>query len=703
MMLSTLLAFAAAAVTGVVAVVAVRRKVRSVAAWSFFAGMILLGLECALDGLAVRSADPDEVDRWQTLALLVQSFLPGTWLVFSLTYSRGNYREFLAKWRFTLLVLFLFPVGLIVGYRSELIEVLEPLGTGRTWWLSLSVLAKAVDVVLLLGAVLILMNLETTMRSAVGTMRWRIKFVVLGIAVVFGARIYTCSQTLLFSGRSLAMADVETSAVLLGCALIGVAYVRSGFAEVDVYPSRAVLSSSITVLLIGVYLFIVGVLAKIVARLGDAGSFQMQAVLVLVGVTLLGVIFFSDRFRQSIREFVTRHFARPQHDSRRIWTLATRQMASVLDPNGLCAAAAKLISETFEVLSVSIWLVEDRKQQIIPVASTSNPGHGDGRDGTGCAASEPLREGLAALAGPFDLEKAKDDWAEPVKRLVRTQFPHGGNQICIPLFAGERWIGVAILADRVNGVSYSVEELDLLKCIGDQLAVAVLNLRLTEDLMQAKEMEAFQTMSTFFVHDLKNAASGLNLMLRNLPVHFDDPAFRADALRGIGNTAARIDNMIERLSALRNNAEPRREEADLNELVGETIKRVEGMEQVDLKKELRALPEVFVDREQIRNVITNLLLNAREALGREGRIVVETARRDGRAVLSIADNGAGMTAEFVKESLFRPFQSTKKNGLGIGMFQSKAIVEAHGGGIEVESEAGKGTTFRVWFPAKSKA
>jgi putative PEP-CTERM system histidine kinase len=255
----------------------------------------------------------------------------------------------------------------------------------------------------------------------------------------------------------------------------------------------------------------------------------------------------------------------------------------------------------------------------------------------------------------------------------------------------------------VNGVSYTVEELDLLKCIGDQLAAALLNLRLTEDLMQSKELEAFQTMSTFFVHDLKNAASSLNLTLRNLPVHFDDPEFRADALRGIGNTVSRIDHMIERLSALRNKAEPRLEESDLNELVGETLERIGAMPGVELEQELRPLPKISADREQIRSVITNLLLNAREALGAGGRIRVQTTIEDKRAVLAIEDNGSGMSAQFMKESLFRPFQSTKKKGLGIGMFQAKTIIEAHGGHIRVESASGQGTTFRVSFPIRPKA
>ena len=91
-----------------------------------------------------------------------------------------------------------------------------------------------------------------------------------------------------------------------------------------------------------------------------------------------------------------------------------------------------------------------------------------------------------------------------------------------------------IIADRVNGVPYSVEEMDLLKCIGDHVAAGLLQLRLTEELMHGRELEAFQAMSTFFVHDLKNAASSLSLMLQNLPEHFDDPEFREDALRGIG-------------------------------------------------------------------------------------------------------------------------------------------------------------------------
>ena len=126
---------------------------------------------------------------------------------------------------------------------------------------------KVVNAAILVGTVLVLMNLERTFRSAVGTMQWRIKFLILGLAVIFGARIYTRSQALVYSGHNNSLTEVEAIGLLVGCALLGAGYFRSGFREIDVYPSRAVLQTSITVSLVGGYLFVIGVLAQIVAQL----------------------------------------------------------------------------------------------------------------------------------------------------------------------------------------------------------------------------------------------------------------------------------------------------------------------------------------------------------------------------------------------------------------------------------------------------
>ena len=188
-------------------------------------------------------------------------------------------------------------------------------------------------------------------------------------------------------------------------------------------------------------------------------------------------------------------------------------------------------------------------------------------------------------------------------------------------------------------------------------------------------------------------------MLQNLPLHFDDPGFREDALLGMAKTVTHINELIRRLRLLRETLALQTVETDLNDVVSDALKGLAEAPPAELVKDLRPVPKVQVDPDQIRTVVANLVLNARDAVGDKGRIRVETSQRNGWVVLGVSDSGCGMTREFVQRLLFRPFQTTKKDGFGIGMFQCKMIVEAHRGKIEVDSEVGKGTAFRVLLPA----
>ena len=453
----------------------------------------------------------------------------------------------------------------------------------------------ALNAILLVAFVLILTNLEQTFRSAVGTMRWWLKFVVLGLAVIFGAQIYVRSQAILFSAPDLALSGLESSALLLGGLFLVLAYARTGLAETDVYPSRAVLRSSLTVLIVGGYLFIVGILAQVVRRIGGVESFQFQSFVVLLGMAGLAVLLLSDRLRQRIHGFVERHFTKAHHDSVGLWTEVSRRLAHVKDQAGLCNASARLVSEKFDVLSVTVWLLDEQKNRLVAGASTArtreNATAGDPPAATSTpasAAAAGMGDALRKESSPFNLEEVREPWAEELRQLNPTSFANGGDRWCVPLRAGDEVRGALVLADRVNGVAYTAEELELLQCIAGQMTSGLLALRLAGEVARAGELEAFRTMSAFFVHDLKNAAASLNLMLQNLPVHFDDPAFREDALRGVGNTARRIDEMIARLSALRQRPAIKPVDTDLNALVSEAVDKLGGMPGVELTKELRA-------------------------------------------------------------------------------------------------------------------
>ena len=682
---------------GILAIGMLLRKRRSVADWAFAAGMVVLASEGICSGFSTRATSMEEIVRWQQWQLLVLSFLPGVWLLFSLTYARGNPRTFLVKWRLPLAGAFLLPVGISLGFRSGLVTTLQQAAESGHWILLLGWPGFVSHLLVLIGSVLVLMNLERTFRASVGTMRWRIKFMLLGVGLLFVVRIYTSSQVLLFHRIDLSLASLDSAALLVATVLIPSSFLRARHFDLDVHPSYSVLQGSVTVLLAGIYLLIVGVLAKAVAYFGGDAAFAIQAFVVLVSLVLLAILLQSDRMRLHLRRFVSRNFQRPIYDYRTVWQKFNAGTASRVEQGDLCRSLVKLAADMFQVLSVSIWLVDEKKGTLTLAASTSlaeakgleiGPQKAEAGEVIGYFQNHPE---------PVDIESKKTNWAALLRRWHPREFHNGGNRICLPIISQGEVLGLMTLGDRVGGMVFTLQDFDMLKCVGDHTAASLFNAQLSQKLLQAREFEAFQTMAAFFVHDLKNAASTLKLMLQNLPVHFDDPEFREDVLRGISKTVIHIDNLIGRLSLLRHELKIQPAETDLNEVIVTAIAGLESSGSV-LIKDLNSLPKILIDREQMTKVVTNLVLNATEAVAREGEVRIATAQNNGWAILTVTDNGCGMTAEFINRSLFRPFQTTKKSGLGIGMFQSMMIVKAHGGRIAVASEPGKGTAFQVFLP-----
>ncbi len=645
----------------------------------------LLASLVALAGERLLAGQAAPATAW----LLTAAVVPAPWLVFSLLYARGNGPEFLRRWKVAVVLASVAPAAMVVLPGVELVDHASGalLPAGKVWAL-----------VLLLACLGILVNLENTFRGAVGMARWRIKFVILGSALIFGVKVYVLSQSLLFSTLGPQQAEIGFLGVILGCGLMTLGLLRSGMADHEIYISRPLLQGSITLVLAGVYFLAVGLLANVVARLGGIAGLPAQALVLLLGIIGLAVLLLSDRYRMKLQRAVSRHFRRPQHDFREIWTRLSQRTSRPMEPQELGRSVAEVISESFGVLGVTVLKLDEDPPGFSFLHAT---GLASGHSETLPLAAGDVEE-IAARRRPFPLERDEASWAQALCARCPRQFGHGGERLAVPLVAGEKPVGLMVLTDRVNGTSYSHEEMDLLKCIGDQLAGALQNRLLVEEVLQARELEAFQTLSTFFVHDLKNAAHGLSLMLQNLPVHFDDPEFRRDAIRGVSRTADRINGIIRKLGALRHGLELRREPCRLDEISAEVLDALApGTNGACAECDLRPVPEQSLDREAMKSVVTNLLANAREASAAKVRI--ETRLENGHALVVVSDDGQGMTPEFVHTHLFQPFRSTKSSGLGIGMFQCRKIVEAHGGRIEVETRPGAGTSFTVSLPVAAPA
>jgi putative PEP-CTERM system histidine kinase len=524
---------------------------------------------------------------------------------------------------------------------------------------------------------------------------------ILGLGGIFAVRIFTTSQVLLFRYIEMPLEVINLGALILGGALIVWSLFRLQILNVEIYLSSSFIYNSITVIIIGIYLIIVGLLAKLVTYFKISHPFLVEVLVVFLSLLGITIILMSGRLRELIKRFVSLHFKRPKHDYRKVWTSFTHQTASLIGIREVCAAVTKMVADTFGVPCVTIWLVDESQENLTLGGSTvfSSTELGEFvRD------KKAVKEYIQAMRNqqmPIDLDQTEMDWARDLKESHFDYFRDARIRYGISLLSGNEFLGIMTLNEKLTKEQFSFEDFDLLKTIADQAAGSILNIKMSERLSQAKEMEAFQTMSAFFVHDLKNLASKLSLTMQNLPTHFDNPEFRGDALRAISDSVAKINTMSSGLSLLRQKIVLQLAETDLNGLVTTTINMLNGFK-ASITQDLKPLPKFLMDSEQIQKVLTNLILNANEAVGNEGEIRVATEQKDNWILLSVSDNGCGMSKEFIEKSLFHPFKTTKKQGMGIGLFHSKMIVEAHHGRIEVESEEGRGSTFRVFLPLAGK-
>jgi hypothetical protein len=282
-------------------------------------------------------------------------------------------------------------------------------------------------------------------------------------------------------------------------------------------------------------------------------------------------------------------------------------------------------------------------------------------------------------------------------------FAHAAGQIVTPLLAGEELLGIVGLERGRPGDPFTVEDAELLDYAASQVAAVIRGAQWGRELADAREVELLTNWSNMLVHDLKNYLAPLQMIVQNMRRHRANPEFLRDALEDIAGVTGRMESLMKRLSDLRKGTLSY-QLLDLNDLVRESLDALAvGDSRLSVETRLAEKAEVRGDAAMLRRVAENLITNAVQAMRGEGTLAVCTEARAGRegpeVELAVSDTGAGMEEAFIRDHLFRPFATTKRKGLGLGLYQCRRIVEAHGGDIVVESKPGEGSCFRVLLPA----
>jgi len=626
---------------------------------------------------------PEDLFLWKKFTLTIESFLPPLWLWFSLTYARQNELRSISLFqRFLLAIspifaasLFLIPVTSFFYSPDFAAEGVLFLGNA----------GFAFYLLLLLYLINALINLEMTLVSATLASRWKIKFEVLGVGIYLAVMVFYYSQGLLYRTINMHLVPARTILFILALAMLSYSRLSRGNG-VKVYVSRQIVFKSVVLLAVGVYLLGLGLMGEGMKHFGD--GFQRTIALVAAFTAGLGliIILLSETAKRKFKGFIQKNFYQNKYDYRTQWLQFTDRISTAKTGDGLLRSIVMGFCDTFGMGYGALFLWDHEREIYQQATETSRE-----------TAQITFRECDALVASI-----ANGKWVADLRRgsLLsdnEAQEKFSSDHLllfAIPLFMNTRMEGFIVLGRPLNMVeTYNYEDFDLMRTLARQASSALLNLRLSEQLARSREMAAVGRVSTFVMHDLKNLVSAVSLMVDNAKEYIAIPEFQEELLNSLSNTVKKMQTLIQRLKNLPEKEAQQRTPVDLLQLVRDTAALVKtGNFQVTGEP-----VSVTVDRDEFQKVALNLMLNAVEASSGKRPVRVEVGIAEA-PFFRVKDEGCGIPGDFIRDNLFTPFKSTKNKGLGIGLYQSKQIVESHGGKIDVKSELDRGSEFTVWLP-----
>jgi putative PEP-CTERM system histidine kinase len=544
---------------------------------------------------------------------------------------------------------------------------------------------------LLIVSVIVLAQLEQIIRSATETVRWEIKYLYIGIAVLYAAIIYMSSQVLLFPPRigrfPIGTIGLFHSIFLIACALITISWKRSS-ERTRIIASHKAIYSSITLLSVGVYLIASSLIARWVSKWGDIGL-PIEALIFLLSVVFLSTLALGTGFRHKTRAWIRRNIFAGSYDYRQFWLEATERLRSTDPPAAMAAALADIVHRAVGAIDISVWIRHWNPNRLRRLSSVGPISDSLENENMGVVeqlinASEPVSQ--------EELDVFED------ASIVKTFVKNAHASLLVPLLSSNRIVGVITVGPDRSGRPYDHEAREFLRVLAGHAAGEFHKSDLLSTLVEAKEDEAFRAFSTFVLHDLKNFASTLSYIAQNAPKHQHNPEFQKDAFQSVYDTAEKMKRLCNSLRTFSSNLASNKKLVNINQIAQSVADNLLTGVAQNLKLELCDVPEIMADPADIERVVQNLLVNAMEAIPEDGSIILSTGKVGDNVELYIKDNGKGMTREFQEKELFQPFHTTKSGGLGIGLFHSKKIMDAHRGAILIDSEEGKGTKVTLRFP-----
>ena len=523
--------------------------------------------------------------------------------------------------------------------------------------------------------------------------RWVIKYLCLGLLGGFVYNFYMYSDAMLYQRVDPLLWQVRGFVEAAMLPLIAYSVSRDPLWSPEIFLSRRVVFHTTTLLASAVYLFIMGVAGYYVKQYGGNWGAVIQAFLLFMTIVILALILSSRRIRAKLRVFVNKHFYPYKYDYREEWLRLIRSIS--IGGENLFRQSIKALAQIIESPGGQLWL---------------HDGHGffECVEADGMALvteTVPSEASLPKFIREYEFVINVDEYKEHPEvytRLGTLELPgwveESGVWLIVPLINIDKLVGFVVLdssAERKKHFNW--EDSDLLKTAARQVASYIAQQKISDALAEAKQFENFNKISTYIIHDIKNLVAQLSLIVTNADKHKHNPLFVEDALQTIDNTVKKMNKMMDVVS---NKASSQSNRVDVIRLLVDLVSEREQSRQLPVPVLGCESREVHVkaDRDQLLSIFGHIIQNAQDATSDEGEIKITQSREGDKVIIKFSDTGCGMSEDFIKNHLFKPFKSTKGKGMGIGVYETREIITALGGTVEVESQLKRGTVFTVSLP-----
>ena len=553
--------------------------------------------------------------------------------------------------------------------------------------------AQLLRMIFAIGAVVLVHNLYT---GAAPEARWGVSLPMAALAAMwmYDLNLYTIAY--LSETRALELLATRGPGMALLAPVFVLASRRNSNWRLKL--SRSVTFRSVSLLAIGGYL--VGMVMLTTALQMVGGTYVRLAQITLIFAMSIAALMYlpSGKFRAWLNVVIAKNFFQHRYDYRSEWMRFADTIGfPTVDAAPFHERVIKSLADIFES-PAGLLLTRDEEARLVVQARWNWP-TANVPTFAGNSHTVPFFESSGHILLMDAVRAGTDERCDP-RAVPQWMYDEGRAWAVVPLVHFGRLTGIAVLARPPIERELDWEDLDMVRVVGRQLASYLAEASSQQALTENRQFEQFNRRFAFVMHDIKNLVSQLSILARNAEKHASNPEFQADMVETLKSSVDKMNDLLKRLSQHSQTRNAQIEPLDVEKAV---LSVVHGKRLIyPIETELAADMFANADAARIETILNHLVQNAIEATSDGSPVRISASRQGHEIAIRVSDNGCGMTESFVANQLFKPFESTKEGGFGIGAYEARALAQSIGGNLRVDSRVGKGTRMTVLLPAATR-